>query len=124
MNIAIVVEVINYHSGARAPLEIAKYLAKRNHTVTVYAYDYHQDQDALNDMSRNNVFIITCKGSSLPLIGKYITAFSLFRILKKSSPQIIAYAGTLPFFLSSRLTRIPTVLMYHGIQPNPYLERK
>jgi len=124
MKIAIVVEIINYHSGARAPLEIAKYLAKRNHTVTVYAYNYHQDQDALNDMSRNNVFIITCKGSSLPLIGKYITAFSLFRILKKSSPQIIAFAGTLPFFLSSRLTRIPTVLMYHGIQPNPYLERK
>lgn len=124
MKIAIVAEIINYHSGARAPLEIAKHLAKRNHVVTVYAYDYWQDQEATNDMVKSGVSVITLHKVSIPFVGKYITACSLFTMLKKSSPQVIAYAGTLPFFLACTLTRLPILLMYHGIQPDAYLEKR
>lgn len=124
MKIAVIAEIINYHSGARAPLEIAKHLAKRNHTVTIYAYDYWQDQNTRNDILQGNISLVTLKKAPIPFIGKCITAFSLFRILKKSPPQVIAFAGTLPFFLASKLTRLPILLMYHGIQPNAYLEKK
>jgi len=124
MKIAIVVEIINYHSGARAPLEIAMHLAKLRHKVTLYAYSYNEDYETRKDVIRMGVSIVVLNKVPLPFIGKYITAFSLFWILKKSSPKVIAYAGTLPFFLSSKLTLIPIILMYHGTQPNAYLERK
>jgi len=124
MKIAIVVEIINYHSGARAPLEIAKHLAKLNHKITIYACSYDQDHETRNDIIKSGVSIVVLNKVPLPFIGKYITAFSLFGLLKKSSPDVIAYAGSFPFFLSSRLTNIPIVLMYHGAQPNAYLEKK
>ena len=124
MKIAIVVEIINYHSGARAPLEIAKHLARLHHKVTIYAYSYGQDYETRNDIIKSGASIVTLNKIPIPFIGKYITAFSFFGILKKSSPKVIAYAGTLPFFLSSKLTRIPIILMYHGTQPNAYLEKK
>jgi len=124
MKIGILTEIINYHSGARAPLEIAKHLARLHHEVTIYAYSYRQDFETRNDIIKSGVSIVTLNKLAIPFIGKYITAFSLFRILKKFSPQVIAYAGTLPFFLSSKLTRIPIILMYHGIQSDAYLEKK
>lgn len=124
MKIAIIVEIVNYHSGARAPLEIAKHLAKLHHKITIYAYNYWEDYETRNDIIKSGVSIVTLNKVSIPFIGKYITAFSLFGKLKKSSPEAIAYAGTLPFFLSSKLTNMPIILMYHGAQPNAYLERK
>lgn len=124
IKIAILVEIINYHSGARAPLEIAKHLTKYNHDISVYAYDSMLDKNTKTDLLKYGIKMVTIKKNAIPFIGKYFSIFTLFKKIKEDKSEVICFAGTLPFFLASKLTGIPIILTYYGSQLDAYLEKK
>lgn len=122
--IGIVTEIINNHSGSRAPLELAKELGKLNQDITIYAYSHMLDKRIRTNLENNNVRVITLKNPNIPFFGKYISAFRLFNLLRRKGHQIIIYAGMFPFFVASKLSGIPVIRIYQGTQFNAYLEKK
>lgn len=124
LNIGVITEIIDLHSGSRAPLEIAINLAKLKHKVTIYAHSHMEDKNAKRALEKHGIKVITINRPHFPIIGKYIAAAKLFRILKKQKHQIMTYSGMLPFFLAGTLSGIPIVRIYQGTQFNAYLEKK
>lgn len=122
MKIGIITEIINYHSGSRAPLEIAKYLARLGQKVTVYAYSLMLDTYAKKDLENNGVTIKTFDKPNIPFIGKYLASFHLITTLRKDKPDVLSFSGTLPFFLAAKFTAIPVVRTFYGTQFDAYLE--
>lgn len=122
LRIGVLTEIINYHSGARAPLMIAKGLVKRGHKVTVFAYDFMLDQLTFDDLKKSGIEIIFIKKKKVKYIGKYLSSISLFKSLKKNPPEAILFSGTLPFFLAGKLLGIPIIWMYMGTQFDALLE--
>lgn len=122
LKIGILTEIINFHSGSRAPLEIARHLSILGQIVTVYAYNTMLDKQAKSSLEKNGVRIKIIKRITLPYFGKYISSISLYKILKKDNPDIMTFSGTLPFFLSAKLTGIPLIRIYMGTQFNALLE--
>lgn len=112
MKIGILTEIIDYHSGARAPLELAKHLAKRGHKILVYGYDLKKDENTTLDLKAHSIQVLLFKKP--PVL--------LFRQLRKDNPQALISAGTFSFFIAARLTGIPIIRMYMGTQFNALLE--
>src|SRR3989344_6449653 len=124
MKIGILTEIINYHSGARAPLMIGKQLAAFGHTVIVFAYDTLVDQSTITDFKKNKVQIVLIKKRHIPYVGKYLSCVSVYKQIKHHAPNAMWYSGTLPFFLAAYVTGIPIIRMYQGTQFNAFLENK
>jgi len=122
MKIGIITEIISFHSGARAPLELAKHLVKKGHHVRIYAYDIQIDTDACRDLEKNGVELSIIKLKPIPQIGRLIAGFSLFKILRKNHDQALIFTGTLAFFFAGKLTGIPVIRMYMGTQFDALLE--
>ena len=124
LKIGVLTEIINYHSGSRAPLEIAKHLSLQNQHVTVYAYSDLLDKQAQEDLKNNGVQIKTIEKQNIPVFSKLIASIQLFFILKKDKPQITTFSGTPPFFVAAKLTGIPVVRIYQGTQFDALLENR
>lgn len=124
MKIFILTEIINNHSGSRAPLEIGKHLAQLGHRVTILAYDTSEDIETKKELKKAGAMVIILKRHTFPLIGKYISAIPLFKHIKNNAPDIMTFSGTMPFFLVAKLTGIPIVYIYMGSQFDAFLERK
>ncbi len=124
LKIAVLVEIFNYHSGARAPLEIAKHLHRLGHTITVYGYDSLQDPVVIQDLKNEGIQFFIIKRNQLQVVGKLFSVFPLFKMLKEDPPQIVCFAGTLPFFIAAKFTGLPIILTYYGSQLDAYLEKK
>lgn len=122
LKIGILTEIINFHSGSRAPLEIARHLAKLGHEVTVYAIDTMLDPKAKASLKKDGVKIIIFKRVNIPYFGKWITSISLFIALKKAPQDIMTFSGTMPFFAAGKLTGKPIVRIYQGTQFDALLE--
>lgn len=122
MNIAIIIQSLNTHSGSRAPLELARNLAKNNH-VTIYSYPYDSDKNLNRALGRQGVKTIL-----LPYTGKSITnqlknTFALSKILRRANHDIISSHCLPPLFMATWFLKIPTVATYYGTQKN-VLEEK
>lgn len=124
MKIAVLTEIISTHSGSRAPLEIAKNLARLNQKVTVYAHAHMLDIRTQRDLQKQNVSVKVFNKPNLPVVGKYIAAIKLLKALRLDKPQIMTYSGTFPFFAAGILSGIPIVRIYQGTQFDAFLERK
>lgn len=124
LKIGILTEIINFHSGSRAPLEIARHLSILGQKVTVYAYNTMLDNRAKTSLQKDGVKIRIIKRFNLPYFGKYVSTIALFKILKKNPPDIITFSGTLPFFIAAKISGIPIIRVYMGTQFDAYLERK
>ncbi|MBI2327837.1 glycosyltransferase family 4 protein [Candidatus Curtissbacteria bacterium] len=122
LKIAILTEIIDYHSGSRAPLQIAKYLAKLQ-KITVYAYDHQKDPKVIADLKKNGVTTILITTPKIPPVSRYLAAFNLTQKLRSHSPNVILFAGTLTSFLAAKLTTIPIIRIYMGTQLDAYLEK-
>lgn len=124
MKIGIITEIISFHSGARAPLELAKHLAKQGHDISVYGYDFGTDGSAKLDLKAHSVRVLIFKKPHPhpSLIGRIIAAVSLFKNLRRDNPDVIIFAGTISFFLEARLTGIPIIQIYMGTQFDALLE--
>ena len=116
MKIAVLTEIINRKSGARAPLEIAKALKKQGNELTIFAFKYDLEEDAVSELKRLgiNVSIIdSCK---------IIAPFILFRRLKGNF-DILSYHAKLPAFIAAYLSGLPLIRTYHGIQFDPMIDK-
>ena len=122
LKIGILTEIINFHSGPRAPLEIARHIAKLGHDVTVYALDTKLSPSAKESLKKNGVKIKTFKRVNIPYFGKWITSISLYKTLKKDSPDLMTFSGTMPFFAAGKLTGKPIIRIYQGTQFDALLE--
>lgn len=124
LKIGLLTEIINDHSGSRAPLEIGKHLAKLGHDTTIYGYDHMQDQNTKAALEHCGVKVKVVTQMKIPIVGKYISAISLFKILKNDKPQLLTFSGTPPFFLAGYFARIPVMRIYQGVQFDAVLENK
>jgi len=124
LKIGVLTEIINYHSGARAPLMIAKHLALLGHTITIYAYDVLLDQSTFKDLKQKGIQLVLLKRNKTPLLGKFFSGFPLYKLIKTNPSDVMWYSGTLPFFLAAYATRIPIIRMYQGTQFDALLENK
>lgn len=124
LKIAVICEIINYHSGARAPLEIAKNLSKQKQQVHLYSFNTNLDQKALRDLKINGVNVKIFKKFNFPFLKKLKASIQLYKTLKRIQPQIIVFSSTLPFFIAAKISGVPIIQVYMGTQFNAYLERK
>lgn len=123
MRIGVLTETVSYHSGARAPLEISKYLAKSGNQVTVYGYGSIKDPKAAADLRKNDVRVKIIPVNKKPIVGKFFASASLYKMLKKDLPQVLTFSATPPFFFAGKFSNIPIVRMYQGTQFDAYLEK-
>lgn len=124
MRIGILTEIINNHSGSRAPLEIARHLALQKNEITIYAYDFMRDEKTQKSLERSGLKIVLFKKPAIPFLGKYIASIRLFKTILRDNPDIMTFSGTPPFFLAARLTLKPIIRIYQGVQFDAYLEKK
>lgn len=122
--IAFLVEIINNQSGARAPLELAKQLSKLNHQITVYGYKDKLDRFSYDQLLKSKIKVILLEKSKSSLLSKFLPNLNLLRSLKQNRFDLVIFAGTLPFFLSAKLSGIPIIRIYMGSQFDAYLEKK
>lgn len=124
MRIGILTEIINSHSGARAPLEIGRHLALLGNFITIYAYDNDLDKKFKTSLERDGVKITLLTKNNFPVIGKYLTGLALIKILKQDNLDLCTFLGTPPFFLAGRFSGVPIIRIYQGVQFDAFLERK
>ena len=117
MNIALLTEIINKKSGSRAPLEIAKALAKRGNQVTLIAYSYNLEKEALAELVRSGVKVTLFEEKNI------ITPFKVYLKLRNQTFDIASFHGTLPFFLGAKLLSIPIILTYYGTQLDAFADK-
>ena len=124
MKVGILTEIINSRSGARAPLEIAKYLRFRGHTVIVYGYATDLEREVMIDLEKSGVKVSVFPKPSWPILGKYPASLSLYKQLLIDAPEVLTFSGTPPFFIGAKFTGIPILRIYQGIQFNAFSERR
>lgn len=122
MRIGVLTEIVNFHSGSRAPLEIARHLSLLGNGVTVYAYSHMLDPRAQKSLIADNVRIKLIEKSKNRFLAKQLAARTLYKLLKTDSPDITTFSGTPPFFIAAKLTGIPIVRIYQGVQFDALLE--
>lgn len=121
MKIGILTEIVNFSSGARAPLEIARHLSRRKHRVTVYATTNELDRLAKKNLQADGVKVILIGKPHIPG-GKFLVFPKLFFVLKQDEPDIFTFSGRPPFFFAGWATGIPVVRIYQGTQFDALLE--
>lgn len=124
MKIGILTEIINFHSGSRAPLEIARHLSLLGNDVTVYAYSHMLDQRAKKSLIADKIKVKLINKSKNRFLAKQLAAKTLYTLLKNDSPDIATFSGTPPFFIAAKLAGIPVVRIYQGVQFDAFLENK
>ena len=51
MDIAVITQSVNTHSGSRAPLELAKNLSKNN-DISIYSYPHNSDKNLIENLEK------------------------------------------------------------------------
>lgn len=121
--IAILTESVSSHSGARAPIEIAKNLKKDGFSVTIFATKNKKSADLILDLKKLGIKVTLLDESALfPAI--FLPNLNLLKFLKKQKPDMVLLAARLSFHLSAKLANIKTCRIYMGTQFNAYLEKK
>lgn len=117
MKIAILTEIINRKSGARAPIEIAKALAAEGNQVTMIGFDRDLETEAQKELRAANV--------TIQLIGQngLFASLEVSKRLKQGKFDVVSFHGTLPFFLGAKIARLPIVRTYYGTQLDPLLNK-
>ena len=115
LNIAIVAQVVNVNSGARAPIELARALAVRNN-VWFFSYPYNFDKSAAVYLARSQIKLKALPYRETNLIGKLKNTVSLAAQLKNGSFDVISSHCLLPLFLATVFSGKPVVSTYYGLQ--------
>lgn len=115
MKIAIIAEILNPKSGARAPIELAKQLSK-NHQIYFYAYQKNCDPETLETLGKSRIKVILFQ-------SRFLSMFQLYFQLKKQTFDILSLHCFLPLFLPAKLSEIPTIRTYYGTQQDVWFEK-
>lgn len=119
MHIAIVVESLNQKSGSRAPIELAKHLSNKGHTVDLYAFE---SEKPLFKSTNNNLKIYVLQRNENIIASRILPNPHLIGMLRKTRPQVAVIAAFLPATLSARIAGTKIVRVYMGTQFNSLLE--
>ncbi|RJR29725.1 glycosyltransferase [Candidatus Microgenomates bacterium] len=122
MNIAIVSYVCARNSGSRAPVEIARALAKRGHQIYFFALDYLTDPETFTDLKAASIKVQLIKKKGIPYFSLIFAATQLFHNLRKGKHEIILLHTIPEFVIAARLTGIPSISSYYGTQFNAISE--
>ena len=117
MKIAVVTEIINTHSGSRAPVDLALSLGNAGHEVTILALSKKCNFEVKKNLEENGVLVILLAGNKL------IASTKLLLKLKRIRPKIVSLHATLPFTIASKLSGFPIVKTFYGTQLDAYYER-
>ena len=113
MKIAILTEIINRKSGARAPIEIAKALAAEGNKVTIIGYKRDLETEAQKELRAAQVSVQVIDRNGL------LASLEVAKRLKQGKFDVVSFHGTLPSFLGAEFSGIPIVRTYYGTQLNP-----
>lgn len=117
MRVAILTEIINRKSGARAPLEIAKSLKGIGYDVTIFAYAFQVEQEAIEELHTYGVH------TNIISANKIIAPFVLYQRLKNNF-DILSYHAKLSSLIAALLSGLPIIRTYHGTQFDPILDKQ
>src|SRR3990167_877273 len=112
MNIAILTDTLNSHSGSRAPIELAKALASTNrNNLTLYIRNNYSQKN--RSLLSNRIKLKFIERKSF-----FKTFFSLLRDFDAGNYDIICSNATISVFLPAALSNKPSITTYHGTQWN------
>lgn len=110
MDIAIITDSIEYKSGSRSQIELAKALAIRNR-VTLIGNSKNTQKDLALELNKASVNAINIpRGLSILKTLKYRTYFN------NSRHDLVLSSATLSLFLAAALSKVPIIASYHGSQ--------
>src|SRR3989344_6079643 len=118
MKLTILTEILSTHSGSRAPIELARNLARRDQ-VTLMCFSFNADHKVKKELEDMGVKVFLSDVPKFPF-GKWLSAFRFLPRLKKQ--DLISFHGTPPSFLVAKISGIPIVENYYGSQLDAYLE--
>ena len=122
MNIGIVAYILNPKSGARAPIEIAKGLSKRN-KVTFYALSWNKHPGTIKQFKKLGIKVELFDRSGIPILGNTVDFLNLRQLLRSSNHEVLSTHTTLSLLIASVLSGKPTINTYYGTQFNVLNER-
>jgi len=122
MNIGVISYILNPKSGARAPIEIAYALAKRNQ-VSFYAYRQNKDLQTIKTLKKRGIKVILFNKSKTPIVGGVLDFLTLFKLLKTYEHEILSTHTILPLLSAARASGAPVIATYYGTQFNILAER-
>ncbi|MBI2011693.1 glycosyltransferase family 4 protein [Candidatus Daviesbacteria bacterium] len=122
IKIAVITESINNHSGARAPLELAKNLSLLGNEIRVYSYNNNLDKTALKELKASKVTASLLSKIRTPFLSRSLPDLRLTKKIWQDKPQVIIFCGSFPSFWGSRLTFIPLIRIYMGTQFGAFKE--
>lgn len=116
MKIAVLADVLNDHSGARAAIRISEYLARIGDSVTFFATDYLFDPKLKKRLEEEKIAIEIFNFRKPRLIGRLIGSLSMFKKLKQGHFDIISlHSGSITYTVS-RFVGVPIIKTYYGTQ--------
>ncbi len=122
MNIAIITQSINTHSGSRAPLELAKNLAKNNQ-ITIYSYPHKADKNLISILEKLKIYVVLLPHNNQSIINQIKNTLELSKKLRNSDCDIVSSHCLPPLFMATWFLKIPTVATYYGTQKNVLKEK-
>ena len=117
MNIAIITDSIEYKSGSRSQIELAKILSKENR-ITLIGNSKGSQKKLISDLNRASISSI-----SIPNLPSWVKTYKYLSYFNKSGYDLILSSATLSLFLAAALSKVPLISIYHGSQWN-VLENK
>ena len=117
MKIAVITEILNTHSGSRAPIDLAVSLAQLKNQIIILAVKKKCDYALKKNLEKKGLTIILFPQSKL------LAAIKLYFKLRKIKPRVISFHATLPFFIASKVSATPIVKTYYGTQLDAYYEK-
>lgn len=115
IKVAVLADVLNDHSGARAPIRIAQGLASFGHKVTFYASNLMLDKTVRSDLEKRGVRVRTYS-LGLPIIGRVTVALKLFIEFAREKFDVFSIHFSSIHYLVTALFPTPKLRTYYGTQ--------
>lgn len=130
IKVAVLADVLNDHSGARAPIRIAQGLAnlgynsqelirgefiRNEYKVTFYASDLILDESVKSDLERRGIRV-RIYSLGLPIIGRVIIALKLFLEFARERFDLFSIHFSSLHYLITSLLPTPKLRTYYGTQ--------
>ncbi len=120
MKIAVVTEVLNNHSGSRAPINLALALrygtVKQKNKVIIFSLAKNSNRVLKKTLEKQGLSVILFENAKL------IAGFKLLLTLRSLKPDVISFHATTTFLIFAKLSNIPIVKTYYGTQHDAHYE--
>lgn len=115
IKVAVLADVLNDHSGARAPIRIAQGLVSLGPKVTFYASNLMLDETVRSDLEKRGIRVRTYS-LGLPIIGRVTLALKLFLEFAREKFDVFSIHFSSLHYLVTALFPTPKLRTYYGTQ--------